>query len=345
MNFTKKVREFVQGIRDSCQFRFVWTLIKRFPAMRSVIMESQRVQFYIFCLQFASTYIIQPVFDWCWGPMSAASWFMFLAYWILYAYVYIFIEACIFIMVGWKMMDVNRQFVMLTAKDVYQSRAKEKEMEKRGERGETTHQTLSRLWESLLQAMYLGIFEGCKFVAYTCFTRAFYAGFYWGLDRELFLVRAFSFIGLSILLSIQIFDQAFVQMSTRSLSRIYDHYFWYFVGFGSWLSAFVLLLPMAFHMKVILVTWIYPWLLCMSLNSKIQPSVNLNRLSFGLEHFLEVFASILSIVFRFATHFRLFRIVYPLSILYLQAVKPMVYLTGMVTCSIFVLRVLLRMVT
>lgn len=251
------IKLFGQGVRDAANAGLIRQLQQSHPGYRRIVRETQKVQSIIFVCQLIYSVCLQKVLDWCWAPLQ---WIWILS---LNTYISMVFEIVLFLFVGWKTLDLNHKFAKLTAsKSVVQPKPT----------NTNTFEQLAVAWESMVKHVNDALFELVKMICYSALSRILISVFQWTTFTP-YLWQFLSFCCLSLLQSIQIFDQAFAALPARILSRMYDHYLWYFIGFGTWVSLFFLLVPVPIHFKVIVLYWAYPWFLVLALNASIQPDV------------------------------------------------------------------------
>lgn len=272
---------FLEGARDALKISCIHRLRQNDARYRKIVWEAQRIQLIIFLCQLMYIVLVDPLLSWCWGA-ARASWF-------LHIYIMIVFETTIFIVIGWERIVVNRKFAKLTnTQRAFQPKAKEKAKLKRT--AETIFlEDVIIAWNKVIVGIHDALLECVKLLMFSAMSRGFLVVFQWSWCWKIFAVTS-----LSILQSIQIFDQAFALiLSSRLLSRLYDHYLWYMMGFGMWISLFLLLCPGPFHLKLIVLEYAYPWLLTLSLNASIRPDPHyLMRTTnpYGIERGIEVLA-------------------------------------------------------
>jgi len=281
---------FIAGLRDSSNIRFLYRLHKIDSSYRYIVLENQKVQGIVFCCQLFYSACLQPLLDWCWAPLH---W-----WWngILNLYISCVFEIVLFLFVGWKALHVNQKFAKLTTyqKTKTKTNTKSKTNQIVQERtlsnlhSQDTFERIGLLWNSMVLSVSMAMFELIKMFMYGLFTRMclLLSGRHW-------MLQIIGISCISFLQTIQIFDQGFASLPTVILSRLYDHYKWYFIGFGMWIAMFFFWIPIPFHFKVILLYATYPWHLALALNASIKPDVShlssmkKQKRPFGIETFLQ----------------------------------------------------------
>lgn len=326
------VQQVSRGIYDSFRFDVVFRLHRYDRVYRGLVWDTQRIQCIIFACQILFSYIIQPILDWCWMPIAVYGWF-------LRTYIMIVFELIVFAFVGWKTIDLNYKFARITSPSTSTSTTTS-----------TTTATKPRfaidqagiLWNKMIAQVYLVVMEFVKLIVYSIISRILHN--FVVASSSSGLSVCFCFAGLSLVQSIQIFDQTFVNIPARILSRMYDHYLWYFIGFGSWISIVLLMLPLAFHLKLIVIAWLYPWLLPLSMNASIQPNIQAPKKAYGIEWFLGVSTAIFLYLLSLAKRLHLDVMVTTLLSFNLYHWKPVLYSCAILTMAMGCVRLLMCLV-
>lgn len=261
------LQRFASGVRDAANIRLLIQMQRSHPKYRAIVHETQKVQAMIFLCQIIYSLFIQKLLDWCWAPLRGI--------WILSlnTYINIVFEVVLFLFVGWKTIDLNHKFSKLFAyNSVAASKSKQQQQQRYGT--ETIYDNIGRMWEKMILHLNDALFELVKMLLFSILSRGLLSSFYWTFPHS-GMWKVLSFSSLSIIQSIQIFDQAFSAVPRAILSRIYDQHLSYFVGFGTWISLMFLFLPIPIHFQFILLYWAYPWLLILALNASIQPTLHI----------------------------------------------------------------------